>query len=286
MESVAIAMGDVISPEGSVAKLPSITSAHSAGSSVGRAERSKGASLPENVEAPSFSISVDDEELENNSSSPSSSSISVDDEDMAATAMADWLSQMILTDARFLRATKASRVVEYAGRALRLDKPTYFRHSQAVKEINKFISHSWQASAWSKTLTLLFFYNWKAAVIVSNLLVAVAMILFTFDFLPGFTKTPRFGKGPLYLGPWGLCIGIVSFVLVLVFRRPGEMVFLDRICINQADAAEKQRGVMNLGACLKHSKKLLVIWEATYSQRLLSSYVIACNVCFDFSSFF
>ena len=200
-------------------------------------------------------------------------------------ALADWLSQMKLTDAKFLRATKASCVVEYAGRALRLDNPTYFRHSRAVKEINKFISHSWQASAWSKTLTLLFFYNWKAAVIVSNLLVAVAMILFTYNLLPGFTKTPRFGKGPIYLAPWGLCLGVVSFVLVLVFRPPREGVFLDRICINQADDQEKKEGVMNLGACLKHSKKLLVIWEATYSQRLLSSYVIMCTVCLSFLIF-
>ena len=279
VESASAMEGDVAPAERSVAKLPSITSSHSAGSPMRKAEGSKGVALSSEDVENALSVS------KVKSTTSSVFSPIFDDEELGGiAAMADWLSQMILTDARFLRATEASRVVEYAGRALWLDKPTYYRHSRTVKEINKFISHSWQASAWSKMLTLLFFYNWKAAVIVSNLLVAVAMILFTFDFLPGFTKTPRFGKGPLYLGPWGLCIGIVSFVLVLVFRRPGEMVFLDRICINQADAAEKQRGVMNLGACLKHSKKLLVIWEATYSQRLLSSYVIACNVCFDFSS--
>ena len=139
-----------------------------------------------------------------------------------------------------------------------------------VKEISKFISHSWQASAWSKTLTLLIYYNWKVAVIASNLVALVSMILFTYEFLPGFEKAPSFGTGPIHFGPWSLLLGLSTFVLVLLFRPPGDMVFLDQICINQDDQKEKSGGLVNLGACLKHSKKLLIVWESTYIQRPLS----------------
>ena len=69
-----------------------------------------------------------------------------------------WLAQMVLTDAKYLRATPAGRVVECAGRMLwpkSLGATTGFRHSREVEQIAKFISHSWQASTWSKVLTLL-----------------------------------------------------------------------------------------------------------------------------------
>ena len=183
--------------------------------------------------------------------------------------VARWLCQMQLTDDRFLRATPVLRVVEFAGRILRREHPDCFSHSQPVKEVKKFISHSWQASAWSKTFTLLYYYNWKPAVIVSNMLGALMMALFTLGLLPGFVKKARWETDQRNVGPWCLTVGIVSFLLVLVFHPPRELVFLDKICIKQTDKKEKMLGVLNLGACLKHSRKLLVLWERTYSERLL-----------------
>ena len=202
----------------------------------------------------------------------------------AVNRMAGWLSQMVLTDERFLRATPADRVVEFAGRILRSDTGCHFKHSEAVKEIMTFISQSWQAPAWSKTLTLLYHYNWKPAVIVSNTLAVLMMVFFSYNLLPGMMKAPRFHADEIYLGPWSLCVGVVSFVLVLVFRPPRELVFLDRVCINQADPADKREGVLNIGACLKHSKKLLVIWENTFSQRFLRLATIHFCPCFILGS--
>ena len=169
-------------------------------------------------------------------------------------------------------ASRTAQVLRRFGRVLRTSTELEFKHSLAVEEIRKFISHSWQASGWSKTLTLLLFYNWKAAVIVSNLIALLAMVLFMFDLLPGFMKAARWGP-ELYVAPWTICTAVLCFVLVLIFRTPKEPVFLDRLCINQKDEPEKAEGVLNIGACLKRSRKLLVIWEATYCQRLLGTFL-------------
>ncbi|CAK9080796.1 Uncharacterized protein SCF082_LOCUS38498 [Durusdinium trenchii] len=182
---------------------------------------------------------------------------------------------MDLTNRKFLRAVPIHRVLRRFGRVLRTSTQVEFKHSLVVEEIAKFISHSWQASRWSKTLTLLLFYNWKAAVIVSNLMALLAMILFMFDLLPGFRKAARWGSEPLFVAPWTVCTAVLCFVLVLIFRAPKEPVFLDRLCINQRDEHEKAEGVLNIGACLKRSRKLLVIWESTYCQRLWCIFELA-----------
>ena len=44
-------------------------------------------------------------------------------------------------------------------------------------------------------------------------------------------------------------------------------VFLDRICIHQSDPRLKMEGVMSIGAFLKRSERMLVLWDASYMQR-------------------
>ncbi|CAJ1434052.1 unnamed protein product [Effrenium voratum] len=182
--------------------------------------------------------------------------------------LAQVLASMCLTDEKFLRATPAHRIMRRAGRALRHNAQVSFQDSRKVKEISKFISHSWQASPLLKTLTLHRFYNLTAAALAGTLGAVLGTILFSFGLLPGFERAPRFGTGTVLQGLWSLCLGHLLFVLVLFFRPPRDMVFLDRLCINQTDPGAKAEGVLNIGACLKHSKALLVIWDVTYCQRL------------------
>ncbi|CAJ1337996.1 unnamed protein product, partial [Effrenium voratum] len=157
------------------------------------------------------------------------------------TRLARLLSEMILTDERFLRA---------------------------VKEISKFISHSWHASPLLKTLTLHRSYNLTAATVLGNLGALVGALLFSLGLLPGFARAPRFAtEAPVVAGLWASGLGCLFFVLALLLRAPREPVFLDRLCINQENDEAKAEGVINLGACLKHSKTFMVIWDATYCQR-------------------
>ncbi|CAJ1393801.1 unnamed protein product [Effrenium voratum] len=182
--------------------------------------------------------------------------------------LTQFLTSMCLTREKFLRATPAHRITRRAGRALRQGTQVSFRDSRKVKEISKFISHSWQASPLLKTLTLHRFYNLTAAALAGTLGAMLGTILFSCGLLPGFERAPRFGTEPLLQGLWSLCLGQLLFVLVLIFRAPRDMVFLDRLCIDQEKHRAKIEGVLNIGACLKHSKALLVIWDVTYCQRL------------------
>eukprot|EP00438_Fugacium_kawagutii_P012652 Skav215607 [mRNA] locus=scaffold666:473675:482890:- [translate_table: standard] len=189
----------------------------------------------------------------------------------------DFLTKMILTDEKYLRATPAHQVIRCAGHGLRQGPGTEasFVHSTSMKTINKFISHSWQASTGLKILTLQMFFNGKVAVLVGNLAALLGTALFSFGLLPGFEKVPRFTTEPILVAPWSLSAGVLSSLLMWIFWPPKEKVFLDRLCINQADPYEKTQGVLNIGACLKNSKSLLVILDDTYCGRLWCQFELA-----------
>ena len=74
---------------------------------------------------------------------------------------------------------------------------------------------------------------------------------------------------------WCLVAGLVVFLLVLLLARPRKMVFVDKVCLNEGDGQMKQEGMLNMGACLKHSKSLLVLWEKSYAQQLISIFELA-----------
>ena len=188
---------------------------------------------------------------------------------------AGWLSKMNLTNEEFLRAAPASEVVGCCGRVLRGSAPTTYSQSHAVKTINRFISHSWQASAWSKTLTLLVFYNATAAAIFATLLAVVMMILSALHLLPGIIKDAGPLSDSIVVAPWCLTVGFVSFWAVLIFRPPRDLVFLDLLCIDQEDPKRKTAGILNLGACLKNSQQLLVIWDENFCERLWCMFELA-----------
>ncbi|CAJ1460016.1 unnamed protein product [Effrenium voratum] len=99
-------------------------------------------------------------------------------------------------------------------------------------------------------------------------------LLFSLRQLPGFMKVGRLQQA-VFVGPWSLSAGTLTFLLVLMFRRPCELVFLDRLCINQRDVKQKMEGVLNIGACLKRSEKLMIIWDSSYCYRLWCIFELA-----------
>ena len=52
-------------------------------------------------------------------------------------------------------------------------------------------------------------------------------------------------------------------------------MFLDQICINQTDLESKANGVLHMGAFLKKSKSMLVLWDPTFVQRLWCMFELA-----------
>jgi len=68
--------------------------------------------------------------------------------------------------------------------------------------------------------------------------------------------------------PWCTVTAGLIFLVVLLLGKPRSLVFLDQVCINQKNTEHKAKGVMSIGAFLKYSEKLLVVWDKTYAGRL------------------
>merc|ERR1712190_307615 len=75
--------------------------------------------------------------------------------------------------------------------------------------------------------------------------------------------------------PCAPLLGSLFFGAGLLLWRSRERIFLDKVCISQADAHLKSAGIMSIGGFLKHSKRLLVLWDSSYNQRLWCIYELA-----------
>ncbi|CAJ1393345.1 unnamed protein product [Effrenium voratum] len=81
---------------------------------------------------------------------------------------------------------------------------------------------------------------------------------------------------------WTVSLSFLAYFLVFcfwqriqLFSRP-LMVFFDKLCINQFDPQEKEKGILGLGAFAMRSKQVLVLWSPEYFNRLWCSFEIAC----------
>ena len=148
------------------------------------------------------------------------------------------------------------------------------RRSYRTKQINMFWSHSWHGSTWRKYMTLLLFYNGAAAAVVASLGSAVASVLFALQLLP-VVHEPTSSKDAYWQSFWASLLGMILYVLILLFYRPQVPIFLDVICIDQVNAKRKGFGLLSMGAFLKASRSLLVLWDATYCDRLWTMFEVA-----------
>ena len=148
-----------------------------------------------------------------------------------------------------------------------------FELSHEVESLDYFLSHSWRDRADFKWLALLWEINLPFALLVANLggfVFGSALV----DSLPG------------KVFPWGSpdVTILSSFLLLLAFvfahrvtgRNP--TVFLDKACINQIDPELKQLGIKNIGAFLRRSDKILVLWDKDYFDRLWCCYELSLYV--------
>eukprot|EP00438_Fugacium_kawagutii_P025971 Skav210748 [mRNA] locus=scaffold2652:438921:440150:+ [translate_table: standard] len=107
--------------------------------------------------------------------------------------------------------------------------------------------------------------------IASTLVALLPAVWHSLGILTGVERATRtrFEQGEeLVFGPWCTVTAGASFALVFCTFRSRRMVFLDQICIHQHDAKLKFEGIVSIGAFLKYSKHFLLIWDATYTQRL------------------
>ena len=139
--------------------------------------------------------------------------------------------------------------------------------SRQTTRFHNFLSHDWGTSRWLKLTALLVIFNSRAAA-VGTLAVSV---------LSGILRA----SGILPDGSWAVATGYLTFFIFFCFWQriravfKPRMVFLDKLCIAQHDAALKEQGIMGLAAFLDRSEKLTVLWSPRYFQRLWCTYEIS-----------
>ncbi|CAJ1441750.1 unnamed protein product [Effrenium voratum] len=185
------------------------------------------------------------------------------------TTIADWLADMEPFGPQYLRAVTAGKALRCFARSLWGKDFLYHQSFVRKKKVGVFWSHSWRTPPWKKAGLLLFWYNGNVATIVATLGAVVMFLLCCCDILPGFMKSPWTGPPrKLPFGAWSTLTGSLLYFMVLTGYRSQRTVWLDWMCINQKDEAKKMKGVLSLGANIKTSEKMLVLWDETWIHRL------------------
>ncbi|CAJ1449959.1 unnamed protein product, partial [Effrenium voratum] len=190
--------------------------------------------------------------------------------------VARYMSAMQVSDPELLRAASPSCVLSGFGRALR-DGPFEAHHlSRATTRISAFWSHSWHGQPWKKILVLLFIYNGFPAVVLGSWAALLLLALTSWNFLPGYAKAATLEPGTVYIfSMWGLGGGALVAGLALLLWQPRGSIFLDRVCIHQTDENLKAQAILSIGAFLKNSDTMLVLWDPSYVERLWCVFELA-----------
>mmetsp|Transcript_35080 Transcript_35080/g.78672 ORF Transcript_35080/g.78672 Transcript_35080/m.78672 type:complete len:516 (-) Transcript_35080:102-1649(-) len=188
--------------------------------------------------------------------------------------MAFWMARMEVTHPDILRGVPAFRVLQCFGRVLR-NAGNYYNFSSAVQAIDEFCSHSWHGESWKKISLLLILKNGVVAFWTGTLGAIITTCFFCMDYLPGYFRRPFLGSSTYKYGPWALLTGLLVSAGALLLWRPRQTMFVDRVCIHQVDQSLKTEGVFNMGAFLKNSTSLLVLWDTTYATRLWCMFELA-----------
>ncbi|CAE7443953.1 unnamed protein product, partial [Symbiodinium microadriaticum] len=77
---------------------------------------------------------------------------------------------------------------------------------------------------------------------------------------------------------WCLSAGCLAYLLAMLFWRPRQLVFVDRVCISQVNPELQAMGTLSLGAILKCSDTMLVLWDPTWARRLWCVYELAAFI--------
>ncbi|CAE7339882.1 unnamed protein product [Symbiodinium necroappetens] len=196
---------------------------------------------------------------------------------LAEDLIARTVCRMVPVSPDLLRATRAGDVFRGFGKALRGSKKLH-RLSYQTKKISVFWSHSWHGSTWRKHMTLLLFYNGATAAVIACLGSAVTSVLFASELLPVLKGPNNFTEDLPYAhwqSFWAALVGMILYILVLLFWRPVDSIFFDVTCIDQWNPERKGKGLLSIGAFLEASRSMLILWDATYSDRLWTMFEVA-----------
>lgn len=158
--------------------------------------------------------------------------------------------------------------------------------SEVVETIDMFLSHNWAVPRLTKFLGLILHFNLPIAVLVMVISAAVivgAQTSMGVTFLGG-KQWPMPPDVELKIGAGCTVLVPLLFLLSVFFGHElqrlvgfrGCTVFLDKTCIDQVDQQRQREGILKLGAFLRRSSKMLVLYTDIYLTRLWTVYEVAC----------
>ncbi|CAK9056117.1 unnamed protein product [Durusdinium trenchii] len=198
--------------------------------------------------------------------------------EVKAEAILELLQSMEPMDAELLRATRWHAVLNWAGYVFRAGRhKNFYRHSFITEKFDQFISHSWHGKSWQKILLLMVMQNGLPACIFGTLSAFAMALVWQLEWsgLPGYQIAANADAEHVVVSFWSLFAGLLSTMVILVLWRPPGNVFLDRVCINQFNQDLKVMGIISLGAILKRSDSILVVWDENYVERLWCLFELA-----------
>ena len=174
-----------------------------------------------------------------------------------------------------LRAAPAYRALAFCALPLRGFRQGNLVHLSTVTDrIDEFWSQSWHGPRWRLILTVVFLNNSLAAAVVSVAIALVLGVLYACKVLPvmykydyWFQELPRSG--------WSAYGAILFYYFTLLAWQRRKTIFLDVLCIDQESKSDKMAALLSMGAFLKRSDAMLVLWDETYMRRLWCVFELA-----------
>eukprot|EP00439_Symbiodinium_sp_Y106_P006186 s8013_g1.t1 len=169
------------------------------------------------------------------------------------------ISDMKAVSDRTVRGIQVFRALQQAPRYfLRRDRDRLHALSHAVHQLDEFWSHSWKAKAWLKYIDMLYLHNGPPALVTGMLSALLGGALFWAGIFPAWEDGTEFSC------KWCTLCGVGAHYLTLVMWQRRQVAFLDIAGINQRDMKLKMEGILSIGAILKHSRSMVVLWDETY----------------------
>ncbi|CAE7409316.1 unnamed protein product [Symbiodinium necroappetens] len=192
-----------------------------------------------------------------------------------------YLAQLIARMAAFcpdiIQAVHAYQAVKRFGHIFRAQKGASASHRRVSFEttkIDQFWSHSWHGPKWNKAMTAVYVNNGMMAALVAAPVSFLVMFLHAFRILPTLqlVRGIRFYPSHSY---WVKVLCLVLYFVALFFWMPRQKIFLDVLCIDQGSARRKALGLASMGAFLRASDSLVILWDPSWSRRLWCVFELA-----------
>ncbi|CAE8735749.1 unnamed protein product [Polarella glacialis] len=159
-----------------------------------------------------------------------------------------------------------------------------------TRKYDVFISHTWRTGRMAKYAALLYYTSLLPALCAGLAAGILAFVLQVNGMLPAFGIMQRRETAeiyePLHGSLWCTVMGgCTCFATLVMWARLLDLAestrgtrvsyFFDRLCINQSDVELKQAGIDSIGAYLRNSDSMLVLWAPEYFTRLWCVFELA-----------